>query len=250
MEEEQKHNPTPVSGSAAARSGDSLPRRMRLSIEGAWKEASQLAETILDTLLLPPGGFSALVLGWLTTALFFSISLAFGVVIGIGALFLFLGFECLALLAYAYPGALFLVSVAGGIAPPLILYWLLHSLFAIDGSWTTWGPYPAVLVGLFGSYYYWRVARVITSSGAGVLAFYRRAAPTASEIFGAPFAIFSAVWNALKLLLGALRSVAGELSAFWSRYREDSHEQDVTKVHPTSAPKAAAKTDDERGADE
>ncbi len=35
--------------------GDSLPRRMRISMEGAWKEASKLAETVLDTLVVPAG---------------------------------------------------------------------------------------------------------------------------------------------------------------------------------------------------
>jgi len=238
MEEETKSHPGPASGSSEDPEGqgglapvpqrhtagseppstaDSLPRRLRLSIEGAWKEASKLAETILDTLIVPSGGFSALAFGWLTTAFFFVLSIAAVVVLGIGGVILFVGLECLALLAYAYPGALFLLSVAGGIAPPLVLYWLLHTLLGVEGRWTAWGAYPLLMVGLFGSYHYWRFGRVVATTGQGALAFYRGAGPKASEIFGAPFAIFASIWNVLKLVLGIFRGVAGEFAALVGR---------------------------------
>lgn len=200
--------------------GDSLPRRIRVSIEGAWNEASKLAETILDTLALPAGGFSVIAFAWLTSVLFFVLSIAVGVIVAAGALLLFIGLECLALIAYAYPGALFLVSVAGGLAPPLVLYWLLHSLMGVQGSWVVWGAYPLLLMGFFGSYYYWRFGRVIAATGAGALAFYRGTAPKAREIFGAPFAILSGVWDVIKLVLGLFRRVVREIYSLLGRRKK------------------------------
>jgi hypothetical protein len=271
MKEETKNPPSPASGShenpegnggltffperhAEGASGkatkDSFPRRIRLSIEGAWKESTKLAETILDTLVVPSGGFSAVAFGWLTSLFFFAISVAVGAVIGIGGLVLFVGLECLALLAYAYPGALFLLSVAGGIAPPLIAYWLLHTLLGIEGRWTTWGAYPLLLVGLFGSYHYWRFGRVIQTTGEGALAFYRGAGPKANEIFGAPFAIFSGIWDVLKLVMGLFRAVAREFFSLFSRPDKATHDGSAAKVHTPPTPKAKVKTEDEGGAGE
>jgi hypothetical protein len=233
-------------GSARMSAKDSLPRRMRRSIEGAWKEASKLAETILDTLVVPPGGFSAVALGWLTSVFFFALSIAVMAVIGVGALVLCVGLEGLALLLYAYPGALFLLSVAGGIAPPLILYWLLHSLLGIEGSWTAWGAYPLLLAGLFGSYLYWRFARVIATSGEGALAFYRGAAPKASEIFGAPFAIFAGIWDLLKPVLGLFRSVALQFFSLLVDRRNKAREGRGAAKAPTApTPKVTVKREDE-----
>lgn len=197
--------------------GDSLPRRMRISIEGAWNEAAKLAETVLDTLLVPTGGFSAFAFGWLTTLFFFVLSVIACAVIGLGGLILFLGLECMALLAYAYPGALFLLTVAGGLAPPLLVYWLLHTALGVESSWTVWGVYPVLLIGLFGSYYYWRFGRVIASTGQGALAFYRDAVPKASEIFGAPFAICSSIWGGIGIVLGLFRGVVRESLSLFNR---------------------------------
>ncbi|MFT5049866.1 MAG: hypothetical protein ACI8QZ_001259 [Chlamydiales bacterium] len=212
MDEEHKYTQNP-----GAKPGGSWPRRVRVSIEGAWKEATKLAETLLDTLALPAGGFSIIAFGWMTSVGFFALSIAVGVVVATGGLLLFIGLECLALMAYAYPGALFLVAVAGSLAPPLVLYWLLHSLLGIEGGWTDWGAYPLLLTGLFGSYYYWRFGRVIAVTGAGAVAFYRGAAPKANEIFGAPFAIFAGVWDVIKLVLGLFRRVAGEFFGLLGR---------------------------------
>ena len=238
MDEEIKSQPS---------AGDSLPRRMRISLEGAWKEASKLAETVLDTLVVPSGGFSALAFGWLTSLFFFALSVAVGAVIGLGGLILFLGLECLALLAYAYPGALFLLSVAGGIAPPLAVYWLLHTLLAVEGSWTAWGAYPLLMVGLFGSYHYWRFGRVIATTGQGALAFYRGAGPKASEIFGAPFAILSSIWEVLEFVLGIFRGVVHEVSSLLERRIKAYRDRAGTQPHPPPAPESTTKTEGEGG---
>ncbi len=241
MDEEIKSQPS---------AGDSLPRRMRIALEGAWNEASKLAETVLDTLVVPSGGFSALAFGWLTTLSFFALSVAVGAVIGLGGLILFLGLECLALLAYAYPGALFLLSVVGGIAPPLVVYWLLHTLLAVEGSWTAWGAYPLLVVGLFGSYHYWRFGRVIATTGQGALAFYRGAAPRASEIFGAPFAISSSIWEVLKLVLGIFRGVVREFSSLFNRCIKAYDERAGTQSHSPPSPESTANTEGESAAGE
>jgi hypothetical protein len=233
-----------------ASAGGSLPRRMRLSIEDAWKEASKLAETVLDTLVVPSGGFSALAFGWLTSLVFFALSVVVVGVIGLGGLVLFVGLECLALLAYAYPGALFLVSVAGGIAPPLVVYWLLHTVLAVEGDWTSWGAYPLLLVGLFGSYHYWRFGRVIASTGHGALDFYRGAAPRAREIFGAPFAICSGIWEVLKIVLAILLGVVRESSSLFERGIKAYRERSRTQPHSPFSPEPTTKAEGEGGADE
>ena len=194
-----------------------LARRVRISIERTWEEASKLTETILDSLIVPSSGFAATCVAWLTTLLFFCASLVVALVLGLGALVLFVGFEFLALIAYAYPGVLLLVSVAGGVLPPLILYWGIHTVFGIDGSWTSWGFAPLLLTGLWGSYYYWRFARVIAATGTSTLDFYRNAAPKAQEIFGAPFLVLAAVWDGVKLMLGIFRTVTGQLLKLFGR---------------------------------
>ncbi len=187
-----------------------LPKRVRLSIERTWEEAQKLSESILDVFVVPPSGFAATAIGWITTCFFFAVSLAVGGVLGLGALVLFVGLECLVALAYAYPAALFLLSVAGGIVPPLVLYWGIHVIFGIEGPWGAWGFYPLILSGAWGSYYYWRFGRVISTTGDGVLAFYRGAAPKAGEVFGLPFLMLSGVWDVLKLVFGLFRATTRE----------------------------------------
>jgi len=251
MDEEQKNHPIPVARPLEAPIAEgSMPRRVRVSIEGAWKEASSLAETMLDTLLLPAGGFSVVATGWLTSALFFALSIAAVAVIGLGGLVLFVGLECLALMAYAYPGTLFLVSVAGGLAPPLVLYWLIHSLMGIQGDWTGWGAYPLLLLGLFGSYYYWRFGRFIATTGAGALAFYRGAAPKAGEILGAPFAVFSAVWEVIKLVFGLIRGVALQLYTLLRRRAKAGQAAAATGAQAPPPPSEASGADNEGRAGE
>ncbi len=216
----------------SAESDASFPRRVRLTLEGAWSEASGLAETVLDTLIVPAGGFSAVAFGWLTSTFFLALSIAIGTVIGVGGLILFFGLELLALAAYAFPGTLFLLSVAGGIAPALVLYWGLHNLLGIEGDWTRWGAYPLLLTGLFGSYYYWRFGRVIATTGEGALAFYRGTAPKAREIFGAPLVIFAGIRRVLRLFLDVFRSIATEFFGLVRR-RAGSTPTDRTKPGPS-----------------
>ena len=225
------------SAAPVAEERGTVPRRLRKAIEGAWEEASKLSETMLDAVIVPPSGFAASAIAWLTTSFFFCVSLVIGVVLGLGSLVLFLGLECLALIAYAYPGVLFLMSVAGGIAPPLILYWAIHMLVGIEGPWPTWAFWPLLLGGAWGSYYYWRFARVIATTGEGALAFYRGAAPKAGEIFGAPFAVLSGVWDVLKLFLGLFRAVGREffkLLAGLDKRSQASHEDPGAPSSPPS----------------
>ncbi|TDJ66712.1 MAG: hypothetical protein E2O39_16010 [Planctomycetota bacterium] len=173
-----------------------------------------------------------------------------GAVIGLGGRILFLGLECLALLAYAYPGALLLVSVAGGIAPPLAIYWLLHTLVAVEGSWTAWGAYPLLMVGLFGSYHDWRFGRVIATTGRWARAFYRGVGPRASEIFGAPLAIVASIWEVLKFVLGIFRGVVLEVSSLFERRIKPYRERTGTQPQPPPSPKSTTETEGEGGAGE
>ena len=188
-----------------------IARRVRVSIEGTWSEAARLGEALVDPLVLPTSGFTVTAIAWATTLVFFVLSLFVGGILGVGALVLFVGLELLAALAYAYPGALFLLSLAGGIAPPLVLYWAIHAIAGVEGGWESWAFYPAILTGAWGSYYYWRFGRVIASTGEGVLSFYRNAAPKAAEIFGMPFLILSALWDGLKLVFGLFRAATRAL---------------------------------------
>ena len=190
---------------------DSLAKRMRLAIERNWEEASKLGETFLDFAIIPPSGFAATAIAWMVTCVFFVFSLVVGGILALGAVVLFVGLEFLAALAYAYPATMFLLSVAGGIAPPLILYWAIHMIAGIEGHWSTWAFYPAILTGLWGSYYYWRFGRVIATTGDGVMAFYRGAAPKAGEIFGLPFLVLSGVWDVVKVVFGIFRGITREL---------------------------------------
>jgi hypothetical protein len=225
----------------------SVPRRLRKAIEGTWEEASKLSETVLDAVIVPPSGFAASAVAWLTSLFFFAVSLVVGVVLGLAGLVLFIGLECLAFIAYAYPGTLFLLSVAGGVAPPLILYWAIHMLVGIEGPWSTWAFWPLLLGGAWGSYYYWRFARVIATTGEGALAFYRGVAPKAGEIFGAPFAVFSGVWDVLKLFVSLFRSVGREffkLLSGWSDRSKRSRESASPPSPPTNGPSPSPSSSD------
>jgi len=201
----------PESASPGAGRRDVLARRMRLAIERNWEEASKLGETFLDSTLAPPTGFAVTAVAWAVTCVFFVLSLLVGGLLALGALVLFVGLELLAALAYAYPAVLFLLSVAGGVAPPLILYWAIHVLAGIEGHWSSWAFYPTLLTGLWGSCYYWRFGRVLANTGEGVLSFYRGAAPKAGEIFGLPFLVLSSVWDVVKLVFGLFRGLTREL---------------------------------------
>jgi hypothetical protein len=172
---------------------------------------------MLDSVIGPTSGFAATAVAWIATVAFFLLSLVVASGLAVGGLILFLCLELLALLAYAYPGILFLMSVAAGVIPAVVAYWAVHALLGVEAPWTRWGPFALVAVGLWGSYYYWRFGRVISATGESALAIYRGAAPKAKEIFGAPFAIFTGIWDVITIVLGVFRGIAGELFSLLRR---------------------------------
>ena len=108
-----------------------------------------------------------------------------------------------------------------------------------------------LLAGLFGSYLYWRFARVIGATGEGALAFYRGAAPKASEIFGAPFAIFAGIWDLLEPVLGLFRSVALQFFSLLVDRRNKAPEGRGAAKAPTApTPKVTVKREEEGEAGE
>ena len=246
---EESHSSPESPSEGEPESTGAWPRRVRVSIEGAWKEGCHLAQTILDSVVLPSGGFSAVAFVGLTTAVLFALSLPVVAVVLLGGLVLVAGLECLVLLVYAYPGAAFLASLVGGIAPPVIVYWALHELLDVQGDWTVWGAWPLLLAGLYGSYYYWRFGRAIVAMGEGTLQFYSKSAPTVAEALLAPFAVMSAAWRVLQRVWVVVQRVARDLIDVVSgRYSDRANGSEASRsraaAEPAEESKAASSPED------